>query len=36
METEASGAPQPSIVVVPMSRPNGNGNGKMEGSAWPA
>jgi hypothetical protein len=27
------------VVVVPMSRPNGNGNGRardLEGSAWPA
>jgi DNA primase catalytic core len=24
------------VVVVPMPRPNGKGNGKMEGSAWPA
>jgi hypothetical protein len=31
-----SGAPQTPIVAVPMTKPNGNGNGKMEGSAWPA
>jgi DNA primase catalytic core len=38
-EAEASGAPQAPVVVVPMSRPNGNGNGRardLEGSAWPA
>ena len=34
--TEASGVPQTPIVVVPMLRPNGKGNGRMEGSAWPA
>ena len=33
---EANGAPKPPVVVVPMPRPNGKGNGRMEGSAWPA
>ena len=35
-EPEASGAPQMPVVVVPASKPNGKGNGRMEGSAWPA
>jgi hypothetical protein len=34
MEAKASSIPQTPVVVVPMPRPNGNG--KMEGSAWPA
>jgi hypothetical protein len=33
---EANGTPQTPVVVVPMPRPNGKGNGKVEGSAWPA
>ena len=36
---EASGAPQTPVVIVPMTKPNGNGNGRardLEGSAWPA
>ena len=33
---EASGAPQTPVVVVPMPRPNGKGNGRVEGNAWPA
>jgi hypothetical protein len=39
MEAEASGAPQTPVVIVPMTKPNGNGNGRardLEGSAWPA
>ncbi len=32
---EANGTPQTPVVVVPMPRPNGKGNGKVEGSAWP-
>ena len=38
-EAEASGIPQTPVVVVPMTKPNGNGNGRardLEGSAWPA
>jgi DNA primase catalytic core len=35
-EAEASGIQQNPIVAVPMTKPNGNGNGRMEGSAWPA
>jgi DNA primase catalytic core len=35
-EAEASGAPQTPVVVVPMTKPNGNGNGRTGGSAWPA
>jgi hypothetical protein len=35
-EAEANGFPQTPVVAVPMTKPNGNGNGKMEGSAWPA
>jgi DNA primase catalytic core len=35
-EAEANGIPQNPIVARPMTKPNGNGNGKMEGSAWPA
>jgi hypothetical protein len=35
-EAEANGTPQTPVVVVPMPRPNGKGNGKVEGSAWPA
>jgi hypothetical protein len=31
-----SAAPQTPVVVVPMPRPNGKGNGRMEGGAWPA
>ena len=33
---EANGLPQTPVVVVPVPRPNGKGNGKVEGSAWPA
>jgi hypothetical protein len=33
---EANGLPQTPVVAVPMAKPNGNGNGKMEGNAWPA
>jgi hypothetical protein len=33
---ETKSTPQTPIVVVPMPKPNGKGNGKMEGSAWPA
>ena len=33
---EANGLPQTPVVAVPMTKPNGNGNGKMEGNAWPA
>jgi len=33
---ETKSTPQTPIVVVPMPRPNGKGNGRMEGSAWPA
>jgi DNA primase catalytic core len=35
-EAEASGLPQTPIVAAPITKPNGNGNGRMEGSAWPA
>jgi DNA primase catalytic core len=35
-EAVASGAPQTPVVIVPKTKPNGNGNGRMEGSAWPA
>jgi DNA primase catalytic core len=35
-EVEASGIQQNPIVVVPMTKPNGKGNGRMEGNAWPA
>ena len=34
--TEANSLPQNPIVVVPVTKPNGKGNGKTEGSAWPA
>jgi hypothetical protein len=33
---EANNVLQTPVVVVPMTKPNGNGNGKMEGNAWPA
>jgi len=33
---EANGLPQTPVVVVPMTKPNGNGNGRTGGSAWPA
>jgi hypothetical protein len=36
---ETSSLPQTPVVVVPMTKPNGNGNGRardLEGSAWPA
>jgi DNA primase catalytic core len=33
---ETKSTPQTPIVVVPMPKPNGKGNGRMEGSAWPA
>jgi hypothetical protein len=33
---EANSVPQTPVVAVPMTKPNGNGNGKMEGNAWPA
>jgi hypothetical protein len=33
---EANGVLQTPVVAVPMTKPNGNGNGKMEGNAWPA
>jgi hypothetical protein len=33
---EANGTPQTPVVVVPMPRPNGKGNGRVEGNAWPA
>jgi DNA primase catalytic core len=33
---EANSLPQTPVVAVPMTKPNGNGNGKMEGNAWPA
>ncbi|MGA9669741.1 MAG: toprim domain-containing protein [Terracidiphilus sp.] len=36
METEANGFPQTPVVIVPMTKPNGNGNGRTGGSAWPA
>ena len=36
MEAKASGAPQTPVVIVPMTKPNGNGNGRTEASAWPA
>jgi len=36
MEAKASGVPQTPIVIVPMPRPNGKGNGRTEASAWPA
>jgi DNA primase catalytic core len=32
----ASGIPQTSVVALSAPKPNGNGNGRMEGSAWPA
>ena len=35
-EAETSGLPQTPVVAVPMTKPNGNGNGRTEGSAWPA
>ena len=35
-EAETSGAPQTPVVIVPMTKPNGNGNGRTGGSAWPA
>lgn len=36
---EASSVAQTPVVIVPMTKPNGNGNGRardLEGSAWPA
>ena len=33
---EANSVLQTPVVAVPMTKPNGNGNGKMEGNAWPA
>jgi DNA primase catalytic core len=33
---EANGAPQTPVVVVPVPRLNGKGNGRVEGNAWPA
>jgi DNA primase catalytic core len=35
-EAEDSGIQQNPIVAVPMTKPNGKGNGRMEGNAWPA
>jgi len=33
---ETNGASQTPVVVVPVPKPNGKGNGRMEGGAWPA